>query len=160
LRGRLQPFQAAQQLVNAGSVPFAATCRWYLSLVQLASDGQAGDKARSLKFTNCRAHGFSPRVRDPPDCKSIVALAGCDQTQAYQHPRDGGAMPPATTGGRYPTSVQFIRKRALGNEASRHKLPNGLGQSSGAGVCGLPERRGSSVYPARARRSYPTYLLH
>ena len=68
-------FQTAQQMVNAGSVPFAATCRWYLSPVQLASDGQAGDKARFPKFTNCRAHGVSPRVRDPPDCQSIVALA-------------------------------------------------------------------------------------
>src|SRR5882762_7381496 len=78
-RGRLQSFHTVQQSVNAASVPFAATYRWYLSPVQLASDDPAGDKARFPKFTNCRTKGLSSRVRGLLDCQSIIdpaVLAG------------------------------------------------------------------------------------
>jgi hypothetical protein len=135
-RGMLQLFQAVQQSANAAWVPFAAPCRLYFSLVQLTSNGLDGDKARFPKFTNCRANSLSPHVCDPLACPSIVAVAGRDQAQARQHPRDSGAMPSTAKGGRYPSSVQFIRQLTLGNEASRYKLPNGRGQNSGAEVCG------------------------
>jgi len=82
LRGRLQPFETVQQSVNAGSVPFADTCRGYLSLVQLASDGHAGDKARFPKSMNCWAQGRSSHVRGPLERQSIAALAGRNQAQA------------------------------------------------------------------------------
>src|SRR6266851_4625458 len=123
-------------------MPFAAPCRWYLSLVQLARDGLDGDKARFPKFTNCRAKGLSSHVRDALARQSIVdpVLSRRELAQARKHPRYGGAMPPTANGAWYPPSVQFIRQRALGNEACRHKLPNGREQSKGAGVCCPPTR--------------------
>jgi hypothetical protein len=62
-RYAIEPVKALQQSGNHGQVPFAAPWRWYLSLVQLASDGLDGDKARFPKFTNCRAKGLSARPR-------------------------------------------------------------------------------------------------
>jgi hypothetical protein len=47
------------------------------------------------------------------------------QPQAPKHPHYSGAMPVTATGGRNSSSVQFIRQLMLGNEASRHKRPNG-----------------------------------
>jgi len=119
-------------------VPFAAPCRWYPSPVQLARDGTDGDKARFPKLANCRAKGLSSHVRDPLACQSIVdpALSRREQAQARKHPHYGGTMPPTATGARYPPSVQLIRHPTLGNEACRHKLPNGWEHSKGAGVCG------------------------
>ena len=138
-RDTIQPFQAPQQTANGGWLPFAAPCRLYPLHVQLSRDVLGGDKARFAKFPNCRAIGFSSHVRGLLGCSSIVdpALAQLDQAQARQHPHDGGAMPASAKGGRYPSSVQLTRQLTLGNEASRHELPNGRGQSSGAGVCGL-----------------------
>jgi hypothetical protein len=40
-------------------------------------------------------------------------------------------MPATAKGGRYPSPVQFNRQLTPGNEASRHKLPNGRGQNAG-----------------------------
>jgi hypothetical protein len=37
-RGSLQSCQAVQHSADAGWVPFAAQCSWYLSLIQLARD--------------------------------------------------------------------------------------------------------------------------
>jgi hypothetical protein len=124
-RGAIEFLKALQQSGNGGLVPFAASRRWCLSLVQLASDGQVGDKARFPKFTNCRAHGLSPRVRDPPDCQSVVAIAS--QPEAEQQSLYGGSMPSTAMGGQYFPPIQFLRQRMLGNEARRHKLSNGRG---------------------------------
>src|SRR5216683_6606130 len=119
-------------------MPFAAPCRWYPPLVQLARDGLNGEKARFPKFTNCRAKGLGSHVRDPLACQFIVdpAPSRNEQVQTRKHPRYGGLMPPTANGARYPPSVQFIRQPTLGNEACRHKLSNGREQRKGAGVCG------------------------
>jgi hypothetical protein len=45
-------------------------------------------------------------------------------------------MPATAKGGRYPPSVQFIRKLTLGNEASRHKLPDDRAKGLGSRICG------------------------
>jgi len=71
VRGAIESFQALQQSGNGGWVPFAASCCWYPSSVQLSRDGVAGDKARFSKPTNCRAIGLRSHVRDPPQCKVI-----------------------------------------------------------------------------------------
>jgi hypothetical protein len=146
-RGSLQPFQAVQQSADAGSVPFAAPCRWYLSLVQPARDGLEGDEARCPKITNCRGQRTSSRVRGPLVCQSIVdpaivdsAIFGREQIHVRQYPHDGGVVPPAAMGGRYSSSVQFIRQRPARNEASRPELTNDRDQGVGAGVCGPLER--------------------
>jgi hypothetical protein len=68
-------------------------------------------------------------------------------------------MPPPATGGRYPPSVQFIRQPTLGNEACRHKLPNGREQSQGAGVCG-PLIGQRTMHLAPAGRRFPALSLH
>ena len=100
--GGLQPFQAAQQSLNAGWLPFAIKCRWNLLLVQLACDGAGGDKARSPEFPNCRSQGSGSRL-----CSLLVRLpiidpAICNQAKARKHPLHGGAMPVTATGGRIP----------------------------------------------------------
>jgi hypothetical protein len=131
-----EPFQAAKQSANAGWMPLASQCRWYLSLVQFARDGLKGHGALCLECANSRSQSLGSRICGLVACKSNLDPALGDQTQARKHPPDGGAMPATAKGGRYSPSVQFIRKLTLGNEASRHKLPNGRRQSSGAGVCG------------------------
>jgi hypothetical protein len=55
---------------------------------------------------------------------------------ARQQPSEGVAMPATAKSGWYPPSVQFTRQRLLGNEACRHKLPNGRVHGGSAGVCG------------------------
>ena len=57
-------------------------------------------------------------------------------------------MPPAAARRQYAPSVQFARQITLGNEAFRHKLSNGRGQSSGAGVAASL----ATVVPCRRRR--------
>ena len=138
-RGRLQPFQAVQQSANAGRVPFAAKCRWYLSRVQLARDGTKRNEVLSPQCSNCRSQSLGSRICGLLVCQSIVdpvALAVRNQAQARQYPHHGGVAPATAAGGRYSSSVQLIRQRTARNEASRHKLLNGRGQSKGAGVCG------------------------
>ena len=129
-RDAIEPVKALQQSGNHGQVPFAAPWRWYLSLVQLASDGLDGDKARFPKFTNCWAKGLSSHVSDPLD----------RQRHAPKRPPHSVAMPVATTGARNSSSVQFLRQLTLGNEACRHKLPNGREQIKRVGVCGSLDR--------------------
>jgi hypothetical protein len=70
-RGRLQPFQSAQQSVDAGPVPFAAECGWYFPRVQRARDG-LGREARFPKFMNCLAQRLGSHVRSLLECQSIV----------------------------------------------------------------------------------------
>jgi hypothetical protein len=128
-----EPFQAVQQSANAGWVPSAALCGWYLSLVQLARNGLRRDAALCPECANFRSQGLRSHVRGLLVCQYVVA--GCDQAQTRQHPLYGGAMPATAAGGRYSSSVQLIRQRTARNEASRHKLSNGRGQSTGPGVC-------------------------
>ena len=125
-RDAIEPVKALQQSGNHGQVPFAASWRWYPSLVQLVRDGLDGDKTRFAKFTNCRTKGLGSHVSGPLH----------RQPHAPKHPHYSGAMPASAKGSRYPSSVQLTRQLTLGNEASRHELPNGRGQSSGTGVCG------------------------
>ena len=68
-------------------------------------------------------------------------------------------MPATAKCGRYTSSVQFIRKRSLGNEASRHKLPNGRGQSRAREFAARLFFK-APRHPAPAGRSFLTYLLH
>ena len=49
VRDTIEPFQALQQSLNAGWVPFAALRGWYLLLAQLARDGIDGDKVHYAK---------------------------------------------------------------------------------------------------------------
>jgi hypothetical protein len=133
-----EPFQAVQQSANAGRVPFAAKCRWYLSRVQLVRDGTKRNEVLPLQCSNCRSQSLSSRICGQLACQSIVdpgALAVRSQAQARQYPHHGGVAPGAGAGGWYSSSVQLFRQRTARNEASRHKLPNGRGQSKGAGVC-------------------------
>jgi hypothetical protein len=51
----IKPFQAMQQSLNAGSVPFADECGWYLSRVQLSRNGGESIEAPCLQFPNCRS---------------------------------------------------------------------------------------------------------
>jgi hypothetical protein len=91
---------------------------------------------RYLRSKNALDSAAGSRICGLSVCQSIVDLAICDQAQARQRPPYGVAMPDTVTGGRYSSSVQFLRQRALGNEACRYKLSNGREQSSGAGVRG------------------------
>ena len=68
-------------------------------------------------------------------------------------------MPLTAADGRYPSSVQFIRQRMLGNEASRHKHTNGRGQSKGARVRAPLSLRQQRQSPACATK-FPPSLLH
>jgi hypothetical protein len=136
---RLQPFQAAQESFNAGGVPFAAPCRWYLSRVQLARDEAESIEALCPEFTNCRGQRLGFRISVPLACLPIVdsaACAGRKKAQAPQHPHYGRVVPSTTAGGRYSSSVQLIRQRPARYEPSRPKLPNSWDQSIGAGVRG------------------------
>ncbi len=101
-----------------------------------------GDEARCPKITNCRGQRTSSHVRGLLVCQSIVdpAIFGRELIHARQYPHDGGVVPPAAMGGRYASSVQFIRQRPARNEASRPELTNDRDQSMGAGVCGPLER--------------------
>jgi hypothetical protein len=55
-----------QQLINAGSVPFAAVSSGYLPLVQLVRNCLVRDEARRPNFTNCRSHGLGYAARLAP----------------------------------------------------------------------------------------------
>jgi hypothetical protein len=77
LRGTIQSFEPLQHSANASPVPFGTEWRWYLSLVQLASDGFDGE-ARFPKSKNCWAKGIRSDVRGPRECQSIVAVTGLD----------------------------------------------------------------------------------
>jgi hypothetical protein len=147
-----------EQSANAGWVPFAARCCWYLSLVQLARDGAKRDEALCLECSNCGSQGLGPTICALLACLSIVepaAIAGRKQAQARQRPHYGGVMPSTAAGSRYSSPVQLIRQRSARNEASRPQLPNDWDQSMGARVCGQ-----LAVQPAPAVRSLPAYSLH
>jgi hypothetical protein len=88
--GRFRPFQAAQQSLNAGRLPFAVKCRWYLSFVQLARAGAGGDKAPSREFPNCRSQGFGSRLCGLLVCLPIIDPAICNQAKTRKDPRDAG----------------------------------------------------------------------
>jgi hypothetical protein len=158
-RGGLQPFQPAQQSLNASWLPFAVKCRWYLSLVQLARDGAGGDKACSPEFPNCRSQGFGSRLCGLLVCLPIIDPAICNQAKARKHPRHSGAMPVTATGSRNSSSVQFIRQRTLGHEPGRHKIPNSRDQSMRVGIRG-PLIGQRTMTSAHARRPFPAYSLH
>src|SRR5258707_6242129 len=91
------------EVVGQRTAPFAASCRWYPSLVQLARDGRDGDKARFPKFTNCWAKGLSSQVSDPLACQFTVGPAPLrhEQVQTRKHPRYGGAIAAPATPGRH-----------------------------------------------------------
>ena len=111
---RLQPFQAAQESLDAGRVPFAAKCGWYLSLDQLACDGINGDKASGLNLGYCRGQRLSSHVSGTLLCLSVVdprVVAPRDQAQARQYSRYRGPMPSTAKGSQYPSSIQLIRQR-------------------------------------------------
>ena len=114
-------------------MPFAATCRWYASRVQLSRDGLVGDKARYPELKNCRTQGLSSRVRDPLHCEVIVGstMFRRELAEARKQPPYGAAMPPTGTGTCYTPSVQLVRKTTLGSEGRRHKLSNDGEQDEG-----------------------------
>ena len=157
--GGLRPFQAAQQSLNAGRLPFAVKCRRYLSFVRLVRDGAGGDKARSREFPNCRSQGFGSRLCGLLVCLPIIDPAICNQAKTRKHPRHGGAMPATATGGPNSSSVQFIRQRTFGHEPGRHKIPNSRDQSMRVGIRG-PLIGQRTMTSAHARRPFPTYSLH
>ena len=119
-------------------MPFAAGCRWYPSLVQLAGDGTDGDKARLPKIINRWPECLSSKVRDSLHCEAIVgsAMFRRELAQARKQPPYAAAMPPTGAGTCYAPSVQLIRETTLGSEARRHKLSNGGEQDKDAGVRG------------------------
>ena len=135
VRETIKPFEPLQQSANAAWVPFAAPSGSYLSRIQLARDGAKRDEALYLECTNCRSQCLGSGICGLLVCQPIVDRALGDQAEAPQYLPDAGAMPPTAEGGWYPPSIQFIRQCLLGNEACRHKLSNGRGQSSGAAVC-------------------------
>ena len=114
---------------------------------------------RSLRIVGRRASARTSATRLVASPLLVPPLHRFKVAQARQHPRYGGAMPPPAAGSRYPPSVQFIRESTIGNEACRHKLPNGREQSKGAGVCG-PFIGQRTVHLAPAGRSFPAYWLH
>ena len=157
--GGLRPFQAAQQSLDGGFVPFAVPRRWYLSLIQLTCNGSAGDNARSPKFTNCWSQGPGSHLCCPLVRQSIIDPSVCNQAQARKDPRDGGGMPLAAKPRRSLPSVQLVRQRRLGYEPSRHKLPEGRSQSAGAGVRS-PLDGQRTEYPFLPGRRWPACRLH
>jgi hypothetical protein len=64
-RDAIEPVKALQQSGNGGEAPLAALCRWYPSLVQLASGGRDGDKApfRSLRIVGPTASARTSATR-------------------------------------------------------------------------------------------------
>jgi hypothetical protein len=106
VRGAIELLKALQQSGNHGQVPFAASWRWYPSLVQLVPDGLDGDKTRFAKFTNCRTTSLGSHVSGPLD----------RQPHAPKHPHYSGKMPASAKGSRYSSSVQLTRQLTLGNK--------------------------------------------
>jgi hypothetical protein len=74
-RGTIQPIKALQQSLNAGSVPFAAECGWYLSRVQLSRHGGESIETPCLEFTNCWSQRLGFRIGGLVACLSIVGPA-------------------------------------------------------------------------------------
>jgi hypothetical protein len=89
-------------------VPFAASCRWYPSLVQLAPDGLDGDKAGFPKFTNCRARGLGSHVRDP-----LAGTAHLTHRPRHKDPADprggAGTWSPTTIHNISPAAFHILR---------------------------------------------------
>jgi hypothetical protein len=114
VRGATEAVQALKQSVDAGRVPFASECGWYLSRVQLARDGPSG-KARFLEFTKCWFQSHGTCVRGVP-----ARSPERDQAKSKQHPPYSHVVPATAAGGRCTPPVQFIRHGTLGDEPSRH----------------------------------------
>jgi hypothetical protein len=110
-------WEAVQQSANAGRVPFAAKCRWYLSRVQLVRDGTKRNEVLPLQCSNCRSQSLSSRICGLLACQSVVdpgALAVRNQVQARQYPHHGGVAPGTATGGWY-SSYRRSRRHASGD---------------------------------------------
>ena len=107
-------------------MPIAAARGRDLAPVQFVRDGPMREP-RYLKFEKCGRQRLGSYICGPLAGPRTVAAAcvRCGHAQASQYSPERRAMPPATCGGRYSSTIQFLRHCSPGHESRHPDLVDG-----------------------------------